>query len=139
MGDCVDKIAFDAVEFFEGTGDAMEAFLPSVEKVGNKTDEQINLIITRATEMSNNVIEDFESMIRSGLEWAGQPYRADVGIEGDQVVMDKLDDPISEVRHAAIMAISRLGIEDAVPEILKPRFVGWRSKISTARCFSMTA
>ncbi len=52
----------------------------------------------------------------------------DLSYEKDEsivpVLMEKLNDPISEVRHAAIMAISRLGIEDAVPEILKPRFVG---------------
>jgi HEAT repeat protein len=51
----------------------------------------------------------------------------DLSYQKDEAVvpglMNKLNDPVSEVRHAAILALARLGVEDAIPELLKPKLL----------------
>ncbi len=39
------------------------------------------------------------------------------------VLLGRLNDPVSEVRHAAILALTRLGVDDAIPELLKPKLL----------------
>jgi HEAT repeat protein len=52
----------------------------------------------------------------------------DLSYEGDEGVgsalLGRLTDPVSEVRHAAILALTRLGVKDMIPELLKPKLLG---------------